>query len=88
MDPAQRTVRIEVRVSLKPGVMDAEAASVEKALGLLAISPTPVVQTARIYDLEFTGVTVEEAQHLAQEAVDRLLANPVVHRVSMRADPG
>jgi phosphoribosylformylglycinamidine synthase PurS subunit len=87
VDPTHRTVRIEVRVSLKPGVMDAEAESVEKALGLLAITPTPVVRTARIYELEFSDVTVEEARHLAQEAVDRLLANPVVHRVRLSADP-
>ncbi len=56
-------------------------------MGLLAIVPTPVVRTARIYDLEFSGVPVEEARRLAQEAVDRLLANPVVHRVSLRAEP-
>lgn len=87
MDPAQRTVRIEVRVSLKPGVMDAEAESVEKALGLLAIAPTPTVRTARIYELEFTGISVAEARRLADAAVDRLLANPVVHRVGLRVDP-
>jgi len=75
---------IEVRVSLKPGILDAEAENVEKALGLLGISPVPRVQTARVYELSFPGISEEQAEARAREAVDRLLANPVVHQVSIR----
>jgi phosphoribosylformylglycinamidine synthase PurS subunit len=78
-----RPVRVEVRVELKPGVMDAEAVSVQKSLGLLGIPSVGRVATARIYTLEFTGVSAAEARRLAQEAVDRLLANPVIHRVTI-----
>jgi phosphoribosylformylglycinamidine synthase PurS subunit len=81
------TVRIEVRVELKPGVMDAEAASIEKSLGLLGIASVRHVTTARIYDLEFAGVSAARARKLADEAVDRLLANPVIHRVTVRPAP-
>ncbi len=88
MPPASKShVTMEVRVELKPGVLDAEAGSVEKSLGLLGFASVPHVRTARIYDLVFDGVTEREAQQLAQEAVDRLLANPVVHQVSVRALP-
>jgi phosphoribosylformylglycinamidine synthase PurS subunit len=82
-----RTVRMEVRIELKPGVLDAEAESVEKSLALLGLSSVPKVGTARIYDLEFQGVTAQEARRLSQEAVDRLLANPVIHRVKLRPTP-
>jgi phosphoribosylformylglycinamidine synthase subunit PurS len=78
------TVRIEVRVELKPGVLDAEALSIEKALGLLGIPSVHRVSTARVYDLEFSDVSEEEAKRLADEAVDRLLANPVIHRFTVR----
>jgi len=84
-DPS--TVRVEVRVELKPGVLDAEALSVEKSLGLLGIPSVHRVTTAHVYDLEFSHVTPEEAQRLAEEAVDRLLANPVIHRVTVRPVP-
>jgi phosphoribosylformylglycinamidine synthase PurS subunit len=84
-------VRIEVRVELKAGVLDAEAESIEKSLALLGIPSVKRVTTARIYDLEFTNVAEEEARHfrilrdrLADRAVERLLANPVIHRVSVR----
>ncbi|MGA8710250.1 MAG: phosphoribosylformylglycinamidine synthase subunit PurS [Thermoplasmata archaeon] len=77
-------VQIEVRVELKPGVMDAEAESIEKSLALLGIPSVRHVTTARIYDLEFTEVSEAEARRLADQAVERLLANPVIHRVSVR----
>ncbi len=77
-------VRVEIRVELKPGVLDAEAESVQKSLGLLGLSAVSRVAMARIYDLEFTGVSPTEASRLAREAVDRLLANPIIHRVTVR----
>jgi phosphoribosylformylglycinamidine synthase len=86
-DANPESVRVEVRVELKAGVMDAEAASIEKSLSLLGIASVRHVTTARIYDLEFSGVTPTEARRLADEAVDRLLANPVIHRVTVRPAP-
>jgi len=80
---SETAVRVEVRVELKPGVLDAEAESIEKSLGLLGIPSVRHVTTARIYDLEFSGVSAEEAMRLANRAVERLLANPVIHRVSV-----
>jgi phosphoribosylformylglycinamidine synthase PurS subunit len=81
-------VRVEVRVELKPGVLDAEAESVRKSLALLGIPSVRRVTTAHIYDLEFAGVSVQEARQLAQEATDRLLANPVIHRVTLGTPTG
>ncbi|HYA58163.1 MAG TPA: phosphoribosylformylglycinamidine synthase subunit PurS [Thermoplasmata archaeon] len=78
-------VRVEVRVELKPGVVDAEAESIEKSLALLGIPSVRHVTTARIYDIEFAGVDRTRAEQLAADAVDRLLANPVIHRVSVRS---
>jgi phosphoribosylformylglycinamidine synthase PurS subunit len=80
-------VRMEVRIELKPGVLDAEAESVEKALGLLGLKSVPHVSTARVFDLEFRGVSDAEARRLSDEAVVRLLANPVIHRVEVHPAP-
>jgi len=73
-----------VRVELKPGVMDAEAESIEKSLALLGIPAVRHVTTARVYDLEFSNVGPAEAKRLADSAVERLLANPVIHHVTVR----
>ena len=74
---------VEVRVEYKPGVQDPEALSIEKSLGLLGIPEVSRVGTARVYRLEFAGVPQVEAERLAARAVDRLLANPVIHRVTI-----
>jgi phosphoribosylformylglycinamidine synthase PurS subunit len=80
-------MRWEVRVELKPGVLDAEAESIAKSLLLLGLTPLKRVTTARIYELEFEGIDRGESERLAREAVDRLLANPVIHAVSIRPVP-
>jgi phosphoribosylformylglycinamidine synthase PurS subunit len=79
---------LEVRVELKPGVVDAEAESIEKSLGLLGIPHVQHVSTARVYILSFDGVDATEAHNLAERAVDQLLANPVVHRVRIGTKGG
>jgi phosphoribosylformylglycinamidine synthase len=76
-------VTVEVRVELKAGILDPEAASIEKSLGLLGVPEVSRVATARVYRLEFSGVNATEAERLAARAVDRLLANPVIHRVTI-----
>ncbi len=78
-----RRTRVEIRVELKEGILDAEAESVQKALELLGIPSLHRVATARIYDLEFDGLSEAEALARSREAVDRLLANPVIHRVTV-----
>lgn len=79
---------VEVRVELKPGILDAEADSITKSLALLQIPSVAHVRTAKVYVLEFTGEGEEQALALAKQAVDRLLANPVIHTVetSVRAE--
>jgi phosphoribosylformylglycinamidine synthase subunit PurS len=83
MGSGDRTFRVEIRVELKPGVMDPEAETVEKSLALLGISPVARVTTARVYVLEFSNLDRSRADALAREAVDRLLGNPVIHRVTV-----
>jgi phosphoribosylformylglycinamidine synthase subunit PurS len=76
-------VTVEVRVELKPGVEDPEGENVAKSLGLLGIDAVLSVRTAKVYRVTFSGLSEAEANERAQRAVDRLLANPVVHRVSV-----
>ena len=83
MEQQESLVRFEVRVELKPGIEDPEALSIQKSLSLLGIGGLHSVATARVYRLEFAGVATDEARRRADRAVDQLLANPVIHRVSI-----
>ncbi|MCI4368389.1 MAG: phosphoribosylformylglycinamidine synthase subunit PurS [Thermoplasmata archaeon] len=83
MGERARRVRVEVRVELKPGIMDAESESIQKSLRLLDVPEVESVSTARVYTLSFEGIPRQKAKALAERAVDRLLANPVIHRVTI-----
>jgi len=84
--PPSRNI-VEIRVELKPGVLDAEAESIQKSLALLGVAPIAAVRTARVFVLDFGDVDAPTAERLAHEAVDRLLANPIIHRVRLTALP-
>jgi phosphoribosylformylglycinamidine synthase subunit PurS len=83
MANGDRKLRVEIRVELKPGVLDPEAQTVEKSLAQLGIGPVSRVSTARVYVLEFQDMERNRADAIAREAVERLLANPVIHRVTV-----
>ncbi|MCI4350974.1 MAG: phosphoribosylformylglycinamidine synthase subunit PurS [Thermoplasmata archaeon] len=70
-------------MELKAGILDAEAERIEKSLALLGVSHVARVTTAKVYALSFDGVDLDEAHRLTDRAVDQLLANPVVHRVTV-----
>ncbi len=75
-------------MELKPEVQDAEGESVTRSLALLGIAGVRAVRVARLYELTFEGTDAGEAERRAREAVDRLLANPVIHRVVVRPAAG
>lgn len=69
---------IEVKVRLKPGVLDAEGKNVQKSLELLGIAVESVA-AVKTYRIVFDRETEAEALEAARESCRRLLANPVVH---------
>jgi phosphoribosylformylglycinamidine synthase len=76
---------VQVSVSLKPGVLDAEGKNVQKSLELLGIA-TESVKSVKTYVLHIEADTTDGATTVAQEACRRLLANPVVHDYSIEVD--
>jgi phosphoribosylformylglycinamidine synthase subunit PurS len=77
---------VEVKVRLKPGVLDAEGKNVQKSLELLAI-PVEGVKAVKTYWITFERASEAEALEAAEEACRRLLANPVVHDYTIRLLP-
>jgi phosphoribosylformylglycinamidine synthase len=70
---------VEVRISLKPGILDPEARAIQHALADLGF-PTTRLSTARIFSLSVEARDRREAEEMARQMCERLLANPVIHR--------
>ena len=72
-------VKVEVRISLKRGVLDAEGASTLKAMEILGFKDVRRVNVAKSFVLEMETAGEPAARARAEEVCRALLANPVIH---------
>ena len=70
---------VEVRISLKPGILDPEARAIQHALADLGF-PTRSLSMARIFSFSLEAGDRAAAEEAARQMCERLLANPVIHR--------
>ncbi len=72
----------DIKIKLKPGVMDAEGETVAKSLKLLGY-PVDKVASVKVYKVTVDAKTKEEAKKLLDDACKKLLANPVIQDYSI-----
>jgi phosphoribosylformylglycinamidine synthase len=70
---------VEVRITLKQGILDPEARAIQHALADLGF-PTSRLSTARVFSISMEAGGRAEAEEKARQMCERLLANPVIHR--------
>lgn len=70
--------RVEVAVVPKAGVNDPEGEAILGGLGSLGFDEVETVRAGRLYVLELTAASDEEAKTRATAMADKLLANPVI----------
>jgi phosphoribosylformylglycinamidine synthase len=70
---------VEIRIALKPGILDPEARAIQHALADLGF-PTTKLLTARIFSITLEAKNPSDAEEKARQMCERLLANPVIHR--------
>jgi phosphoribosylformylglycinamidine synthase subunit PurS len=79
-----KVVVAEVRVELKKGVADPEGANVKKTLITLGFSSLREVQSVKTYRITLEEADPEAAERDLQLMCEKLLANPVVNRYSIK----
>jgi len=71
-------VRARVLVRLKPGILDVQGASVQRALLGLGFGEVQGLRVGKVLDLELDGLSGESAKRRVEEMCARLLTNPVI----------
>jgi phosphoribosylformylglycinamidine synthase len=66
-----------IAITLRPSILDPEGKTVHRALENLGYDPVEQVRMGKQAELWIDVETEAEARRLAEEACDRLLANPV-----------
>lgn len=74
----------EVRVELKKGVADPEGANVKKTLLTLGFTDVRDVETVKTYRIHMEEDDREAAERDLDLMCQKLLANPVVNRYTIR----
>ena len=74
----------EVRIELKKGVADPEGANVKKTLITLGFADVREVNAVKTYRIVLAQADPEAARTELQLMCEKLLANPVVNRYSVR----
>jgi phosphoribosylformylglycinamidine synthase len=75
-----------VFVTLKSSVFDPQGTTVADALHTLGYAAVRDVRQGKYFELDLDVASADEAQRLAAEAADRLLANPVIESYRIEVD--
>ena len=79
-------MRARVFVTLKPSVFDPQGTTVAEALHTLGYAAVKDVRQGKYFELDIETGSAEEAERLALEAADKLLANPIIESYRVEVD--
>ena len=71
-------MKARVLVRLKPGILDVQGASVQRALHGMGYSEVEALRVGKVLELDVAGASAETARRRVEEMCSKLLANPVI----------
>ena len=71
-------MKVRVFVTLKPSVFDPQGHTIAEALHSLGYAAVSDVRQGKYFELDLNVPTSANAEQLATEVADRVLANPVI----------
>lgn len=77
----------EVRISLKKGMLNPEASTIQRALALLDYQVEDT-KTIEIIKFSLEANSPDEAQEEVDQMCQRLLCNPIIHDYQIKVRPG
>jgi phosphoribosylformylglycinamidine synthase len=80
-------VKARVFVSLKPSVFDPQGHTIVEALHSLGYGTVADVRQGKYFEVDLNVPSRVEAERLAAEVADRVLANPVIESFRIELPP-
>ena len=80
-------VKARVYVTLKASVFDPQGHTIAEALQSLGYAGVTDVRQGKYFELDLNVKTAAEAEKLASEVADRVLANPVIEGYRVEVTP-
>ncbi len=76
-------MRARVLIRLKQSILDAQGASVKRALDGLGFREVRDVRVGKVLDLDLEGQSRDDARRRIEEMCARLLVNPVIEEFTV-----
>jgi phosphoribosylformylglycinamidine synthase len=76
-----------VRITLRPSILDPQGKAVGHALDSLGYGAVEDVRTGKLVELTIATDDAAEAERVAREAAEKLLANPVMEDFTVTVAP-
>lgn len=81
-------MKARVFVSLKPSVFDPQGHTIVEALHSLGYGTVADVRQGKYFEVDLNVASRAEAEQLAREVADRVLANPVIESFRIELPDG
>jgi len=81
-------MKVQVHVTLKPGVLDVQGKAVGRALQSLGYESVSNVRQGKVFTFEMAGSGGAEAEAQVREMCERLLANTVIEDYRFEIEEG
>jgi len=75
---------VQIEITLKPTVMDAQGTTIEKALHKLGHTTADHVRIGKFVTMEIEAASSTDAEDAAAEMCRELLANPVIEQYAVQ----
>jgi len=69
-------MKAKIYISYKEGILDPQGKTVDHALNSIGINKIKSVRVGKFIEMEFEGVSKQDAEGIADESCRKLLANP------------
>ena len=79
-------MRARVFVTLKPSILDPQGKTILSALHSLGYEAVEDVRQGKFFEIELAAQSAGQAQAVAAEVADRLLASPVIESYRVEVD--
>jgi phosphoribosylformylglycinamidine synthase len=78
--------KASVKVMLKPGVLDPQGATLERALKSMGHNQVGSIRVGKLIELELESDSLEAAEAAVNGWADELLANPIMERYQFKVE--
>ncbi|HBB56066.1 MAG TPA: phosphoribosylformylglycinamidine synthase [Hyphomonadaceae bacterium] len=80
-------MKARVHVMLKNGVLDPQGKAVQQGLSMLGFTAVNDVRVGRVIEIDLNAASAEQAEALATDMAQKMLANPVMETFRVEIAP-